>query len=48
MHYKNLQRLIIEIYKAANGLCPEVMNEIFQFQIQKHRNQRNNSTFRIP
>ena len=48
MHHKNLQKLVIEIYKGVNGLCLEIMNEVFQFQIQNHRNLRNNSTFRIP
>ena len=48
MHHKNLQKFIIEIYKAVNGLCPEIMNEVFPFQTQNHHNLRNNSTFRIP
>ena len=48
MHHKNLQKLVIEIYKVANGLCPEIMNEGFQFQTQNHHKLRNNSTFRIP
>ena len=48
MHHKYLQKLVIEIYKVANRSCPETMNEVFQFQIQNHRNLRNNSTFRIP
>ena len=48
MQYKNLQKLVIEIYKVANGLCLEIMNEVFQFQIQNHRSLRNTSSFRIP
>ena len=48
MHHKNLQKPVIEIYKVADGLCPEIMNEVFQFQIQNRHNLRNNSTFRIP
>ena len=48
MHYKNLQKLVIEIYKVAYGLCPEIMNKVFQFQIRDHHNLTNNSTFRIP
>ena len=48
MHHRNLlQKLVIEIYKVANGLRPEIMNEVFQFQTQNHHNLRNNSTFRI-
>ena len=45
---KNLQKLFTEIYRVANGLCPKIMNEVLQLQIQNHRNLRNNSTFRIP
>ena len=37
MHHENLQKLI-EIYKVINGLCPEIMSEIFQFQTQSHHN----------
>ena len=48
MHHKNLLKLVTEIYKVANGLCPKIMNEVFQFQIQNHHNLRNSSTFRIP
>ena len=47
MHHKSLQKLVIEIYKIANGLCPKIMNEVFQCQIENHNNLRNNSTFRI-
>ena len=39
MHHNNLQKLVIEIYKIANGLCTEIMNEVFQFQIQNHQKQ---------
>ena len=48
MHHKNLQKFVIEIYKVVNGLCPEIMNEFFQFPIQSHCNLRNNATFRTP
>ena len=48
MHHKNLQKIIIEIYKVVNGLCPEVVNKVNQFQTQNHHNLTNNSNFRIP
>ena len=48
MHHKNLQKLVLEIYKVISGLCHEIINEAFQFQIQNHHNLRNYSTFRIP
>ena len=47
IHHKNMQELVIEIYKVAIGLCPEFMIEVFQFQIQNHSNLRKNFTFRI-
>ena len=33
VHHEILQNLVIEVYKVANGLCPKIMNEVFQFQI---------------
>ena len=34
MHDKSLQKPVIEIYEVFNRLCPEIMNEVFQFQIR--------------
>ena len=49
VHEKNLQKPVIETYEVVNRLCPEIINEVFQFQIRStHNNLRNNSTFRIP
>ena len=31
IHIKNLQYLATEIFKVKNGLCPEIMKEIFIF-----------------
>ena len=31
IHIKNLQYLAADIYKVKNGLCPEIMKEIFIF-----------------
>ena len=47
MHHKNLQKVVVEIYKDVNGLCPEIVYEVFQVQIQNHHKLRNNFTFRI-
>ena len=30
VHCRNIQTLKIKMYKAANGMSPEIMNEIFQ------------------
>ena len=40
MHHKNMQKLVIEIYKVVSGLSSEIMNEVYQFQIQNHHNPR--------
>ena len=31
IHQKNLQYLLIEIYKVKKGISPTIMNEIFQY-----------------
>ena len=43
VHQRNLQTLVIEIYKARNDLGPEIMKDIFHF-VQKPYNLRNDST----
>ena len=43
IHQRNLQTLVIEIYKARNDLGPEIMKDIFHFA-QKPYNLRNDST----
>ena len=46
--FKNLQKPVLEIYEVVNRLCPEIMNEVFQVQLQlTHYNVRNNSTLGI-
>ena len=30
IHYRSIQALAIEMYKVANEMFPEIMNEIFQ------------------
>lgn len=45
MNHKNLWKLVVKIFKVGNGSGPEIMNEIFQFQMLNHYNLRNNSTF---
>ena len=36
------------MYKVANGMSPEIMNEIFQLKEKSHYNLRYKSEFRIP
>ena len=40
IHYRNIQALAIEMYKVANGMSPEIMNEIFQLREKSHYNLR--------
>ena len=48
IHYRNMQALAIEMFKVANGMCPEIMNEIFQLREKSHFNLRYTSEFIIP
>ena len=45
IHYKNIQALAIEMHKVANGMSPEIMNEIFQLRKKSHNNLRYTSKF---
>ena len=38
IHYRNIQALAIEMYNVANGMSPEIMNEIFQHKEKSHYN----------
>ena len=40
IHYRNIQALAMEMYKVANGMSPEIMNEIFQLREKSHYNLR--------
>ena len=48
MHYRNIQAHTVEMYKVANGMSPEIMNEIFQLREKSHYNLRYTSQFIIP
>ena len=36
IHHDNIHTLAIEIYKIANGICPEIMNDIFKVLFSYH------------
>ena len=36
IHHKNLQKLVIDIFKVKNGLSPEVMNYVFEFMEKRY------------
>ena len=48
IHNRNLQALAIDMCKAANGMSPEIMNEILQLREKSHYNLRYISEFIIP
>ena len=48
IHYRNIQALAIEMYKIANGMSSEIMNETFQLREKSHYNLRYTSEFIIP
>ena len=48
IHYRNIQALAIEMYKVANGMAPEIMNDIFQIREKSHYNLRYTSESIIP
>ena len=45
IHHRNLRRLVTEMFKAKNGLLPELMNDVFEF-IEKPYSLRATSHFR--
>ena len=44
IHHRNVQLVAVEMFKVKNGLCPEIMKDLFQL----NQNPRNRSTFIIP
>ena len=48
IHHRNIQALVIEMYKVTNRLSPEIMSEIFQISEKSRYNLRYTSQFTIP
>ena len=46
IHHNNIY-IAIEIYKVANGICPEIMNDIFKLRENTHYNLRGTSQFLV-
>ena len=44
VHQRNLQALATEMYKTLNGLCPDIMEDIFETK-SNYYNKRNALTF---
>ena len=47
IHHNYIHTLAIEIYKVANGICPEIMNDIFKLRENTHYNLRGTSQFLV-
>ena len=47
IHYQNLQKLAVEIFKVSRGLSPEVVNKLFQFREQIPYELRQRCQFQI-
>ena len=45
IHYNNIPTLAIEMYKVANGMPPEIINDIFKLRENTHHNLRHTSQF---
>ena len=43
----SIHTLAIEIYKVANGICPEIMNDIFKLRENTHYILRGTSQFLV-
>ena len=48
IHQRNIQTLVIEMYKVTNGLSSEIMNEVSQLRGESHYNLFYTSQFRSP
>ena len=47
MNHKNLQKCITKVCKIVDGLCPESMEKVFQFQTQNHHNLRSSKVKKV-
>ena len=47
IHHNNIHTLAIEMYKVANGMSPEIMNDIFKLRENTHYNLRRTSKFLV-
>ena len=48
IHHKNLQALVIKMFKVYTKTSPEIMQEVFQVKDQGNYNLRNQTDFAIP
>ena len=46
-HHQSLQKLADDMFKVLRGLCPEILNELFQFREQVPYQLRQRFQFQI-
>ena len=47
IHYQNIRQLTIQMFKVSKGLCPEIMEGMFQFRNEIPSNLRQRSQIHI-
>ena len=47
IRHNNIHTLAIEMYKVANGMSPDIMNDIFKLRENTHYNLRHTSQFLV-
>ena len=47
VHHNNIHALATEIYKVANGISPEIMNEVFKLREETHYHLRHTTQFLV-
>ena len=45
IHHNNIHALVIEMYKNANNMSPDIMNEVFKLRNTPHYNLQHTSRF---
>ena len=48
IHYQNIQKLTVEMFKVSSGLIPDIINQLFQFREQISYELRQSFQFQIP
>ena len=47
MHHNSIHTMAIEMYKAVNGISPEIMSEVFNLREETHYNLKNTTRFLV-
>ena len=47
VHHNNIHTMVIEMYKAANGMSPVIMNDVFKLSDETHYHLRHTTQFLV-